>query len=212
MACVSVRWASEAPRRAKAAGIWSLVLAAGLFAGAHGVAAHEAHRKAADSTAHATGDATSAPDTTVEATAGATDPVDERYSMPPMTEVVREHLHNKLVHFPIALSIAAALLLLFGTGRREVERVATMLIWGAAITAVAAYFSGRAQEEPFEGHGKEWLVEWHRTFGTATAVTMLLWGGAALFGRTRRWARWIGLGVALLVLATATYGGLVAHG
>jgi uncharacterized membrane protein len=73
--------------------------------------------------------------------------------MPPLTDVMFEHLHNKLVHFPIALSIAAALLLLFGRGRREIERVASALIWGAVIAAMAAYFTGRAQQEPVDRIG-----------------------------------------------------------
>src|SRR5262245_44976209 len=53
-----------------------------------------------------------------------------------------EHMHNKIVHFPIALGLAAAVLLL-GRGRWEAYLpVAAWLLTVAALFGAAAYLSG----------------------------------------------------------------------
>src|SRR5262249_28924010 len=89
-----------------------------------------------------------------------------------------EHMHNKIVHFPIALGLAAAGLLL-GRARWEASQpVATGLLTVAAAFGVAAYFTGGAQAEAFQGTPTWGLVGQHAVQGTVLAL--LLVAGAIL--------------------------------
>jgi uncharacterized membrane protein len=136
----------------------------------------------------------------------------EPFVMPPMGDALIEHPHNKLVHFPVALSLAAAILLVAGRRRPGLEAAARALIWLAAAGAVGAYFTGRLQEEAFEGEPKEWLVEVHEKWGLATAVAIVLWAAVATWPPSRKFGWLVGLFVVVLVAVAAFYGGMVAHG
>jgi uncharacterized membrane protein len=132
--------------------------------------------------------------------------------MPGIREALVEHPHNKLVHFPLALAVVAALLLVLGRRRVELDVAGRWLVWFAALGGVAAYFSGRLQEEAFEGEPKEWLVNLHEKWGLATAIALVLWALLTLWKPARRHAWLWGLVAAALALVTGIYGGVVAHG
>ena len=123
-----------------------------------------------------------------------------------------EHRHNKIVHFPIALGLTAAVLLL-GRSRWEVyQPVAATLLAVAAVFAMAAYLTGGAQAEPFMGTAAEGLVKQHATQGTVTALLLVT---GAILTRVRAVQRWLWLYALFLILAisfTGLLGGLVAHG
>jgi hypothetical protein len=123
-----------------------------------------------------------------------------------------EHMHNKIVHFPIALGLSAAVILL-GRGRwAAYQPVAGALLAVAAVFAFAAYLTGGAQAAPFMGTPTEALVKQHATQGTLTAI--LLVAGAVLT-HVRAAQRWLWLYALFLILAisfTGILGGLVAHG
>jgi len=123
-----------------------------------------------------------------------------------------EHLHNKIVHFPIALGLTAAVLLL-GRSRWEVyQPVAATLLAVAAVFAMAAYLTGGSQAEPFMGTAAEGLVKQHATQGTVTALLLV---AGAILTRVRGVQRWLWLYALFLILAisfTGFLGGLVAHG
>ncbi|HYM81916.1 MAG TPA: DUF2231 domain-containing protein [Candidatus Limnocylindria bacterium] len=133
------------------------------------------------------------------------------FRMPPMREALFEHAHNAIVHFPIAFTLAALGLTLFARGRPGFGSAARLLLWLAALGATAAFFSGRIQEQNFEGEPKEWLVELHEKLGIATALGLWTWLAIASWERSRRFAWLLGLIVAVLVGITAFYGGVVAH-
>jgi uncharacterized membrane protein len=134
------------------------------------------------------------------------------FVMPPVREALLEHPHNKLVHFPLALALAAALLLVLARRRSELDVAGRWLVWLAALGGVAAYFSGRLQKEAFEGEPKAWLVNLHEKWGLATAIVLLGWALLTLWQPARKHAWLWGLVAAALVLITAFYGGIVAHG
>lgn len=134
------------------------------------------------------------------------------FVMPPVREAILEHPHNKVVHAPLALGLAAALLLLLARRRPELDLAGRLLVWLAALGGAAAYFSGRAQAEAFEAEPKEWLVHLHGKWGLATAIVLGVWALLTLWGPTRRLAWLWGLVAAALVLITGFYGGIVAHG
>ena len=132
--------------------------------------------------------------------------------MPPLGESLLADPHNKIIHFPIVLTMGAAVLLILARRRSELEPVAFWTVWGAALATLAAYFSGVFQAGEFEGKPKEWLVDLHRNVGIATGVAEAAWVLLLLRPATRRWAWLWGLLVTALVAGAAFLGGVVAHG
>jgi len=121
------------------------------------------------------------------------------------------HLHNKIVHFPLALGLAAAVILIGAPRWPAYEPAARVLLIAGALAAIAAYLSGGAQEEPFEDSPFHSVVELHEKFGIATAI--LLWGGVALtfWAKARRFMPVYGLLLILLLSATGFLGGVLSH-
>lgn len=200
-------------------GAGALAISAVLMGGV--VHAHEAHKKKDDEVHPVVADSAVAGMAGVErgttqagmaAQAGQNVEIRERYVMPGLGEALFEHLHNKVVHFPIALGLFAVFLMLMARGRPELSRPARWLVWTATVMAIAAYFTGRAQEGAFEGDSKEWLVELHEKVGLATVLGFVIWSVMTMMKPLQKYAVWLGLVVALLITAAAGLGGLVAHG
>jgi uncharacterized membrane protein len=129
----------------------------------------------------------------------------------PFRDAVISHMHNKVVHFPLALGMGAALLLLLSVRWPQFEPAARLLLALAALGAVAAYFSGEAQEEAFEDGPLRLYVERHELLGKITGGT--LWAGVAL-GFVRRARPWLWVYALLLIgllSATGFLGGILSH-
>jgi uncharacterized membrane protein len=192
-------------------------------------AAHEGHKKpspspaAAASPSPAAGETTSSPEPDEPSGASAgeeapqleTPPADDipnPLSPFPWKSVFTEHLHNKIIHFPFALGIAGALLLLAGRRWPNYEPAARVLLFGAGLAAIAAFFTGRMQQEAFEDSPLEQVLKIHRLLGITTAVS--LWVGVLLTSRAgaRRYWPIYAVFLAALITATATFGGLLSHG
>jgi len=134
------------------------------------------------------------------------------YRMPPLGKALLHDPHNKIIHFPIVLTLVAAVMMIVARRKPELEPVAFWLVWAAALSALAAYFSGVYQAEEFEKSPKHWLVETHRNWGIAVGIAHAAWVLLLLRAGTRRYAWVWGLVVAALVAVTGFLGGLVAHG
>ena len=134
------------------------------------------------------------------------------YVMPPLGQALFDHLHNKLVHFPIVVTLVATLLLVLARRRPDLEPLAFWLVWAAALSTLAAYFSGQAQQKEFEHGPKAWLVMVHRNQGITVGIAQALWVLSLLRERTRRRAWLLGLVLSFLVLTSGFLGGLIAHG
>jgi uncharacterized membrane protein len=134
------------------------------------------------------------------------------YRMPPIGKALFDHMHNKLIHFPIVLTLVAAALLVVSRKRPELEPVAFWLVWIAALSVIPAYFSGKVQAEHLKGRPKEWLAAVHEKQGIAIGVSQAIWVLSLLKANTRRFAWVIGLVLAVLVLSAGFLGGLLAHG
>jgi uncharacterized membrane protein len=121
------------------------------------------------------------------------------------------HLHNKIVHFPLALGLAAAVILVIAPRWPAYEPAARLLLIAGALAAVAAYFSGEAQHEPFEDSPFHSVMELHETFGIATGIS--LWTGVALtfWARARRFMPVYGVLLLLLLVCTGFLGGVLSH-
>lgn len=121
------------------------------------------------------------------------------------------HLHNKIVHFPLAFGLAAAAIFIVAPRWPAYEPAARVLLIVAALAAVAAYLTGGAQEEPFEDSPFHSVVELHEKFGIGSAIA--LWIGVALtfWARARRFLPIYGLLLILLLSATGFLGGVLSH-
>ena len=129
----------------------------------------------------------------------------------PWRSALTSHIHNKIVHFPLALGMAAAFLLIVAPRWPSYEPAARVLLIMGALAAVIAYFSGTAQEDQFDDSPFHAVVELHEKFGIATALT--LWTGAALtfWPRARRFMPVYGVLLLLLLSGTGFLGGVLSH-
>lgn len=140
------------------------------------------------------------------------EPASERYALPTVAEGVPNHLHNKIVHFPIVLSVVS--LVGFWLGRRDpgLHRFARVCAWAAAFLAGAAWVAGLSQMASFDGDPKAWLVPVHRNWGIATTTALILAAVIGQWSRTRRRA-WVAAFLAVLMVGVTGYlGGLLSHG
>ena len=129
----------------------------------------------------------------------------------PWRSALTGHLHNKIVHFPLALGLAAAVILISAPRWPAYEPAARLLLIAGALASVAAFFSGRAQHEPFEDSPFHSVVELHEKFGIGSAIA--LWIGVALTfsPRARRFMPVYGILLLLLLSGTGFLGGVLSH-
>jgi uncharacterized membrane protein len=173
-------------------------------------AAHEAHK----SPSPPQGTLASEPAAAVEEASGQTRD-DERPQPAPLVIDPRaalfHHPHNKIVHFPIALGSAGALLLLLSYRWPQFGAGARLLLVLAALSAWIAVRSGEAQEADLEGGELGAWLDRHEDFGKWTAWALSLTAVAALIKRARP-ILWL---LALLVLGLVSYtgflGGILGH-
>jgi uncharacterized membrane protein len=129
----------------------------------------------------------------------------------PFSGSIREHAHNKLVHLPIGLGLAGVLFAFVALKKPELLTAVRILWLLAAVGAVGAYFTGQAQEEPFEDGELHEVVELHENLGIATGISLgvgfLLSLSRRLRGLTTIWA----IVVLGMILVTGYYGGYLAH-
>jgi uncharacterized membrane protein len=195
--------------------IWNLS-AVLVFVFALNLSAHTGHKKkpepqSSPSTQTSSGATETQP---MEQLPLATEPVPEleRDEQTIMKEAIASHLHNKIVHFPLALGLAGAILILLGHKWPQYLPAARLLLVIAALCGVAAYFTGRAQEEPFEEGEMKPFLEWHRTLGITTGV--VLWIGVLLtsFSQYKKLLLFYAIVLLILISATGFLGGILAHG
>lgn len=127
-----------------------------------------------------------------------------------MKEAMWSHFHNKIIHFPLALGLAASILILFASKRPEMLLTIRILLIVAALFAVAAYFTGKAQEEPFEKGEMHEFVEVHQWFGVASGVC--LWVGVFVSRKPTNFMTLYGVVQLILLSVTGFLGGILAHG
>ncbi|CUS80120.1 Uncharacterized membrane protein [Candidatus Kryptonium thompsonii] len=129
-----------------------------------------------------------------------------------LSENLLEHVHNKIVHFPVAFVVAGFILTILGFKWDKFSSSVNLLIFFAGVFAIAAYLTGVLQESAFEDTSKEWVVETHETLGIVTAISIWVWFLFLSVKRLKRFSWLIGLITFVLVLVTGFYGGVLAHG
>lgn len=195
---------------------WILVFGALLSAVAPGAGdAHEKHRRvaapAADSLAQADSLRPAPPADSARPAPPARGTV-EPFVLPPISRAWGEHLHNKIVHFPIVLALVSFVALFLARRNAGLLRFACALAWIAALSAAAAWISGLAQASAFDGEPKEWLVAIHRNAGIATTVSLGITALVTVWRRARAHAWKVALLGVMLVGLAGYLGGLLSHG
>ena len=122
-----------------------------------------------------------------------------------------EHLHNKIVHFPIAIGVIAFLFSLLHLRRKNYDTTVLILVVLGLAFSIVALFTGLNQVGPFEGTNKYWVVELHRNFGIGILIMYFIWLLFLLVEKTKKYAWIIGAIIFVLISITAFLGGVIAH-
>ena len=126
-------------------------------------------------------------------------------------ESLPKHRHNQIVHFPIALGVTGVLFLLLGYRNDEQKKFGRMLLGLAFLASVAAYFTGHAQEEPFEEGRLTDVLGLHEKMGLGVAAGLLLGWILSFIEKARPWYWLYLIGLAILIVGTGAIGGVLAH-
>ncbi len=128
-------------------------------------------------------------------------------------EAALQHLHNKIVHFPIALTLVAFLFSLLNIKKQSycTYQSIKILLGISLFAGIAAYFTGNFQLTPFIGEPKEWLSNTHRLTGIISTILILIWFVALFIERTKKYSWAIGLIVVIAISITGFLGGVLAH-
>ncbi|MFZ5948619.1 MAG: DUF2231 domain-containing protein [Stygiobacter sp.] len=137
---------------------------------------------------------------------------EEEFVLKPAEEMFA-HLHNKIVHFPIALTLAAFLFSFLNIKKQSpcVAQSVKILLGISLASAISAYFTGNFQLTPFIGEPKEWLANTHRLSGIISTILILIWFVALFIERTKKYSWVIGLVVVIAITTTGFLGGVLAH-
>lgn len=127
------------------------------------------------------------------------------------SEQMFEHLHNKMVHFPIALGVFAFLLTLLNLKWKNFDSSILVSVLIALLFSIAAFITGKNQSEPFIGTAKEWVVEFHQNIGIAVLISFFVWTIFLIIDRLKKYAWIVGLIAFILILAAGFLGGVIAH-
>lgn len=169
--------------------------------------AHQGHA-AASPKADAAGTAAPSPDSREEAVAPEPTPSPLQIDL---KAALATHPHNKVVHFPIALGAAGAVLLLLSYRWPQFGAGARLLLVVAALSAWVAARSGHAQAADLEGGGLDIWLERHEGFGDWTTWALTLTAAIVLVRRARP-VQWLFAVLVLILLSvTGFLGGILAH-
>lgn len=120
------------------------------------------------------------------------------------------HLHNKLVHFPLALGIFGILFYLMSARWTSYLWPSRVLLATALVTAFASMVTGWGQRDGVQGTSLVETLEWHMHMGQISTALLALSLLLTFFPSARKWS-WVILvaGVAALLI-TGALGGAVA--
>lgn len=122
-----------------------------------------------------------------------------------------EHMHNKLIHFPIVLIIAALILTLLGYKEEGYETVIKIFVGLAILFGVASIITGLNQAEPFMDSPKEWIVNIHKIMGIITIVLTGIWEILLFTKANKKYSLAFAVVTSIVVLAVGFLGGIIAH-
>lgn len=126
--------------------------------------------------------------------------------------VLFEHFHNKLIHFPIVLALLAFVFGIMDIKSNKFEQVIPFLLLAAVISTFVALQTGFREAGEFIGKPKEWILNIHQIIGIVINLLILLWYFAYKKPEYRKYHLIIGSLVVLLIFITGFLGGILSHG
>ena len=120
------------------------------------------------------------------------------------------HQHNKIVHFPVALSLVAFLFALLSLRWPGFHNPTRVLVFLAAAGAWAAKLTGPKQEMEFLMSPLKPILHQHAQLGTYSAYALTACFLLGLVPGSRKWLWLVLLLVAALVSVTGYFGGILA--
>lgn len=126
-------------------------------------------------------------------------------------ESVREHVHNKLVHFPLALGLLACLFWLLSSKQSEFQNPAKFVLVLSASTGLLAVITGENQKQVFQDSPLVEIMQWHEKSGFFS-LFLLLTGSVWQWFQSFRKFIWVYVGLMVVALLfTGFLGGLLSH-
>ncbi|MDT3740226.1 MAG: DUF2231 domain-containing protein [Candidatus Kapabacteria bacterium] len=125
-------------------------------------------------------------------------------------EEIFSHVHNKLVHFPVALSILGFLFTIISFKRKQFEFSIKYIVLIAAIFSIPTVITGLYQADNFIGEPKEWIVNIHKILGITLSGLLWIWVIFLSFKPLKKYAWVIAFISASITTITAFYGGIAA--
>ena len=122
-----------------------------------------------------------------------------------------EHIHNKVIHFPIALSVVGILLMIVGYKDDKYWSALKIIIPFAALMSIVAVFAGLSQAEPFEGTSTYGLVETHKLLGFGVLASLILWSIVLYVEKFKKLVWPFAFLTLILISLAGLYGGVIAH-
>ncbi len=135
---------------------------------------------------------------------------DEEFKLT-IEDALFEHIHNKIIHFPIAFIVLGFLFTLFEFKYQKFDLAIKIMIILTVLFSAAAFVTGNIQMEAFEETPKDWLVHLHRIFGIITFSVSVLWTLFLYNNKLKKYAWAIALLAFLIVSVTGFLGGVLAH-
>jgi len=126
-------------------------------------------------------------------------------------EAAFEHIHNKVIHFPIALTVIGLLLMVLGYKDDKYWGALKIIIPSAALLTIVSVLSGLNQAEPFVGTSAYSLVETHELLGYGVLASIILWSVTLYVEKLKKYVWAVTILTFLLVSAAGLYGGVIAH-
>lgn len=127
------------------------------------------------------------------------------------SEQIFEHMHNKIVHFPIAIGLFAFFLSMLNFKWKNFDSVILISVLFALLFSIVAFITGKNQSEPFIGTAKEWIVKLHQNVGLALIINFFIWTIFLFVDKLKKYAWLVGLIAFILILTAAFLGGVIAH-
>jgi uncharacterized membrane protein len=121
------------------------------------------------------------------------------------------HLHNKAVHFPIALGIVGILFLALSLKYEGLRPGARWLLFLATLASAVAIFTGGRQEDDVESPVMKQVLEVHEAVGWGVTIGLTI---AWLLSLLKSFPKWVWLffvALALVIAGEGNLGGILAH-
>jgi len=122
-----------------------------------------------------------------------------------------EHVHNKLIHFPIAFGILLFIFMILGYKQEVCNRASKIIVVLGTLASIAAIITGYMQIAPFEGTATFALVQVHRILGFVVLGIYLIMNWAVFTRQSNKILLILSGILALTISLAGLYGGVIAH-